>query len=290
MTTWEYATNPIRHPWFMPPSLKRKHTESSSDDDEAVPVLGMADSSVNVAGTALDSEGSGAYTVEEEQDAYPTPPSTATADRTFTKRRRCDTIERKMARMQIGQDTRTRSAPGSAIGPAPGDWKRNELPGGLIPQAPGMTTASSASSIYSAYSNYSNASLSQSIVEDLNPAQFFHPSMVEEPVSPEFVARPSLPMNAYFVPQDGPSAASKPVVTEDIRMKGDGPAWYEREKDCTHIELANFAGRLLKLSSQASLSLILMKLLLKQKRRNVLRKLRTLLRLHTTTRMNTSPR
>ena len=226
MATWAYSAEETRHPWFLQNSLKRKHVESSSDDDDARPILNMADATANGGINAMDIGIHNAYTVEEEQDAYPTPPRTATNDGPTTKRRRCDTIERKLARMQIGQDTRarTQSMPGNVQ--ITSTWNGHGAQTTGFPLAPGITKSSSTSSMYSNYSNYSNASLSQSVIEELNPASVFHPSDVQEPSSPEFYSQPGFSANAYAFPK------THTPDLEDVRMKGDGPSTYERAKDC----------------------------------------------------------
>jgi hypothetical protein len=214
----------MRHPWFTS-SLKRKHTGSSEEDDDTSVTFAISDKDTGTGNNAIHFGGQNPYTVEEEQDIYPTPPSTATIDRPFSKRRRCDTIERKMARMQIGQETISRIQQMPSVMNGVVTSQNNGFPGEFHPQAPGMMNATSASSVYSTYSNFSNTSLGPNTLDDLNPAHILYPSMVEEPTSPDIVTQGHLP--ATFV-----ATASRNLESmDDVRMKGDGPASYEREKD-----------------------------------------------------------
>lgn len=194
-STWA-ASEPLRHPWFTTPSLKRKHSDSS-DDDGARDLL-------------LDSDQDTAPTF------YPTPPpeSTGLQDSTTDgelnnerKRRRCDTIERRMARMYI--DTRT-----GEMMPM-NDSEIVECDQAL--RAPQLSSVqSTASNLSYAYTAGSTSPVSQNSI--------LPQYAVEEPASPEFRS------DAMFGRSSSQHTNDEPTITE-VRMKGAEPAWYEREKD-----------------------------------------------------------
>lgn len=185
------ATDHLRHPWFSHPSLKRKHSDSSDDD------------------TNSDQE-TGAPSF------YPTPPPESAGyigtDGEFVerKRRRCDTIERRMARMYI--DARN-ADPNQA---SPGYPHNKPSPSWNAPSL--SATLSTASDASYAYTAGSTSPVAQS---SLLPQY-----AVEEPVSPEFRGdvqlEPTPPSSSEYVYES--------TITE-VRMKGAEPAWYEREKD-----------------------------------------------------------
>ncbi|KAL5528793.1 hypothetical protein ACEPAF_7930 [Sanghuangporus sanghuang] len=188
MSAWA-VSDPIRHPWFSHSSLKRKHSDSSDEDN----------------GRNSDSD------QETSPSFYPTPPPESAGyidsdgDYVERKRRRCDTIERRMARMYIdGRNTDPSQV--NAGYPQNKPWA-----------APSLSTSLSAASDASyAYTAGSTSPVAQSA---LLPQY-----AVEEPASPEFRS------DVQLEPSSSSEHLHEPTIME-VRMKSAEPAWYERQKD-----------------------------------------------------------
>ncbi|KAL5523441.1 hypothetical protein ACEPAG_7614 [Sanghuangporus baumii] len=185
MSAWA-VSDPIQHPWFSHSSLKRKHSDSSDEDN----------------GRNSDSD------QESPPTFYPTPPPESAgyvdSDGEYVerKRRRCDTIERRMARMYIDG----RNTDPSQVNPQNKPWVAPPLP----------TMLSTASDAWYAYTAGSTSPVAQS---SLLPQY-----AVEEPASPEFRS------DVQLEPSSSSEYPHEPKITE-VRMKSAEPAWYERQKD-----------------------------------------------------------
>ncbi|KAL5485533.1 hypothetical protein ACEPAI_8175 [Sanghuangporus weigelae] len=190
MSAWA-VSDPIRHPWFSHSSLKRKHSDSSDEEN----------------GRNSDSD------QENPLTFYPTPPPEGAgyvdSDGEYVerKRRRCDTIERRMARMYIdGRNTNTDPSQVNAGYPQNKPWVAPPL----------STTLSAASDASYVYTAGSTSPMAQSA---LLPQY-----AVEEPASPEFRSDVQLELSTSS------ELLHEPMITE-VRMKSAEPAWYERQKD-----------------------------------------------------------
>ncbi|KAI5116825.1 hypothetical protein M0805_006237 [Coniferiporia weirii] len=152
MSTWA-AADQIRHPWYAAASLKRRHSDSE-DDDDAVDL-----------GRGPESD----FDYDVTPTVYPTPPPERVGG-SERKRRRCETIERSMARLHI----------------APG-----------IAGAVSLSQAASTSSEASYYTAGSTSPMPRSAMLD--------EYAVEEPISPLLIASRSLPLPEVRMDSAGPA-------------------------------------------------------------------------------------
>jgi len=151
------------------------------------------------------------------------------------KRRRCDTIERRLERLRLDQVYQDGSyyAPSTSLQPMSG-----------FPHAPGMVHSDSTASTNSVDSvaSYSTVSSAHTYIPTLNDIPLRNAYAVEEPPSPEF-REPSLGTwqsrggaSAGYDPGSGGDygfgyTAEPEQSVPEVTMRGTLPAWYEREKD-----------------------------------------------------------
>lgn len=218
-----FTHDPLRHPWFASTSLKRKHSESS-DDEDAPPsrphafVLSPSSSFDNLRGDVDIDIGAGPAIL-------PTPPperaelaygrwNEAPDAEHDKKRRRYDMIESKMAHMQLHQnDGQAESLNGGRAQPTQPAFTNVSAP--PLCQTFSASSTGSSDGVDSASLGYPYVSHSPLIASG---SVLFDQYAVEEPPSPLFGDPIPLPT------PDGPSI-------QEVRMRGLEPAWYEREKD-----------------------------------------------------------
>lgn len=232
MAAWT-TVDPFRHPWFASASLKRKHSDSSSDDEapaskfapasddyDSIPLIYPTPPQEliggNVRGSSVEAEERGGHEPRER------------------KKRRYD-LERKMARLRIEPSNAASGTQQIPSADRDMDFANADLSlpppaiPRLFPSSQPISQANSTSSITS-NSSYATARSHTYSYGSLSPVlrnSILDEYAIEEPVSPEFDGNVSLePNNAE-------------AVAPEVRMKGSDPAWYEREKDSESPSIAS---------------------------------------------------
>jgi len=212
-----FTHDPLRHPWFSSSSLKRKHSESS-DDEDASPsrphaILLSPSSSLDNLRADMDVNiGAGPHIPPPERAELAQERWAGVLDAEHDKkRRRYDTIERKMALLQLHHQNAGQIEGMIECTPP----INNVHPFVSAPPLYQTFSASSTSSTDSASLGYPYVSHSPLLTSG---AVLFDQYAVEEPPSPQF-GKP-IPLPPHVAP-----------LIQEVRMKGPEPAWYEREKD-----------------------------------------------------------
>ena len=254
------STDPLRHPWFGPPTLKRKHSDPDSDVEGDLseqdtmrhyPTPPPSNSGwASLMSTETKGESSRHHVEEASSDAESgSDTRQAGLAGQERKRRRYEAVERRMARMSLEGNANPSSFIEQEMDAEPLDGNTSPImndsqrsfsrpPFVAPPMSTSLSIDSNASSTYGyAYTAGSLSPVSKSAIL----SQY----AVEEPTSPEALrihtSLPSLKRDNGFSVEEvhGGNDGLAAVVTE-VKMDSAEPAMYERAKDREYILVPPF--------------------------------------------------